>query len=761
MEVTNVRARLIIAMGVLLVGLLLLATQCPNGSSSPIVVLNASPTSGTSPLTVSFDASSSLAPEGSTIMCEWVFGDGETDTTTTETISHTYLHPGTYTAELTGRDTEGNSDSDSCTITVTAAVGTPPSAGFTAIPSSGEVPLAVTLNASASSDPDGSITSYAWSFDDGGSGSGVIVTHTYTSAGTYYPLLCVTDDDGNQDYAAQTVRVLSSSSDNNPPSASFTASSTSGQAPLAVSFNGSGSSDSDGSISSYAWSFGDGGSSSGSTTSHTYSSVGTYTARLTVTDDDGATDATTRTIQVSATPVANNPPSASFTASSTSGQAPLAVSFNGSGSSDSDGSISSYAWSFGDGGSSSGSTTSHTYSSVGTYTARLTVTDDDGATDSTTTQIEVTALSVPEDLYADANSGSDTTGDGTQGNPYKTITKALEMATVGSAAHTIHVAAGIYSAALGEVFPLILVNAELQGEGISTEDVKIAGSIECGNNSVVEHLKMYDTIVVASANTVKISTLAITTTSSYGYGIDVASSHNVEIDGCSFEDFYPTAIRVSGGTGQIKISNCSVSIVPGDSALGAIEATDVPNLQITNLISVGGTVTLLGTTIAVMTGSTITSGDVGNPSRVSASGVCSVTLEDNTLYAIGAGENASVVARRNNVEDRVTVGGQAEVLLEYNNLVGPNPHAAVSKGIRLTDEGVIDLGGGPLGSRGGNTITGKDYNLYDERTAFSGVIHASGNTWDNPQPSGTAVGPADNPTNYFIEREGNSIIFSD
>jgi len=381
-------------MGVLLVGLLVLATQCPNGSSSLVAVLSASPTSGTSPLTVNFDASSSSGPDGSILTYEWSFGDGEAGTG--ETVSHTYRQPGINTAQLAVIDTNGNMDSTSCGITVTVAVGTPPSAGFTATPSSGEVPLAVNFNASASFDPDGSITSYAWSFGDGGNGSGATVTHTYTSAGTYYPLLCVTDDDGNQDYAAQTVHVLAPPGGNNPPKASFTASPTSGQAPLAVSFNASGSSDSDGSITSYAWSFGDGGSSSGVTASHTYTSAGTYTARLTVTDDDSSTDSVTRTIQVSSTPVANNPPTASFTASPTSGDAPLAVSFNSSGSSDSDGSITSYAWSFGDGGSSTGATTSHTYNSASTYMAQLTVTDDDGSTDTTTAQIEVLAPSGTE-----------------------------------------------------------------------------------------------------------------------------------------------------------------------------------------------------------------------------------------------------------------------------------------------------------------------------------------------------------------------------
>ena len=89
---------------------------------------------------------------------------------------------------------------------------------------------------------------------------------------------------------------------NSPPVARFTRTPSSGEAPLNVSFNASASSDLDGSIVSYAWSFGDGGSGSGATTTHTYSSAGTYTARLTVTDDDGSIDTASRSITVTAAP---------------------------------------------------------------------------------------------------------------------------------------------------------------------------------------------------------------------------------------------------------------------------------------------------------------------------------------------------------------------------------------------------------------------------------------------------------------------------
>jgi len=87
----------------------------------------------------------------------------------------------------------------------------------------------------------------------------------------------------------------------------------------------------------------------------------------------------------------NSPPVASFTASPSSGPAPLSVSFNASSSYDSDGSIATYEWDFGDGGRGSGMTTSHTYTVAGTHLARLTVTDNNGATGSVSHSIIVTA----------------------------------------------------------------------------------------------------------------------------------------------------------------------------------------------------------------------------------------------------------------------------------------------------------------------------------------------------------------------------------
>ncbi|MBC8212879.1 MAG: PKD domain-containing protein [Gammaproteobacteria bacterium] len=178
---------------------------------------------------------------------------------------------------------------------------------------------------------------------------------------------------------------------NQPPIAVFTANPDSGTAPLAVSFNASASSDNDGSIVSYIWDFGDGSSASGVNSSNTFVTSGSYTVKLTLTDDDGATALVQHAISVAAP---NQSPIAAFTSTPDSGISPLRVNFDAAASFDLDGSIASYAWDFGDGKSASGVSSSNTFLNTGSYTVSLTVTDNDGATDSSQQSISVQAISV-------------------------------------------------------------------------------------------------------------------------------------------------------------------------------------------------------------------------------------------------------------------------------------------------------------------------------------------------------------------------------
>jgi hypothetical protein len=92
-----------------------------------------------------------------------------------------------------------------------------------------------------------------------------------------------------------------SSDVNYAPTAVATVSPSTGFAPLVVTMDGSGSNDLDGNIASYTWTFGDGTTGSGAIVNHTYTSAGTFMATLKVTDNEGATGTTTKSIVVSST----------------------------------------------------------------------------------------------------------------------------------------------------------------------------------------------------------------------------------------------------------------------------------------------------------------------------------------------------------------------------------------------------------------------------------------------------------------------------
>jgi len=200
---------------------------------------------------------------------------------------------------------------------------------------------------------------------------------------------------------------------NQAPIVRFTASLLTGLSPLRVDFDAGTSYDPDGRIVSYDWDFADGAIDTGKTTSHTFTTATTqtYTVRLTVTDDDGAASVGYQSIEVLGAPVSgNNAPTARFTATPTFGNSPLTVQFNGSSSTDADGSIELYSWDFGDNSTGAGEVLSHTFTAVATsnFTVRLTVTDNQGTTATTTTVITVI---VPEVVATDGPTASFTVAD--------------------------------------------------------------------------------------------------------------------------------------------------------------------------------------------------------------------------------------------------------------------------------------------------------------------------------------------------------------
>ncbi|MEZ5336762.1 MAG: PKD domain-containing protein [bacterium] len=270
-----------------------------------------------------------------------------------------------------------------------------PVAQAQATPASGIAPLDVSFSGTDSTDFDGTIAGGGWDFDGDGTydvwdDTDIVhvtsANHTYAAPGLYNARLRVVDDGGAWDVDTLAILVSSPADpDNIAPTADLQVDLSSGDAPLSVSFNASGSIDPDGSIVEYAWDWdGDGlydAIGEAGSAMHVYAGPGIFNATLRVEDNDGARD--TASIEINVNVAGNELPSASLSVDNELPQAGNMVRLDASASLDPDGSIARYEWDFdGDGnwdanGSSPSAT--HTYLARASYRVRLRVTDDMGA----------------------------------------------------------------------------------------------------------------------------------------------------------------------------------------------------------------------------------------------------------------------------------------------------------------------------------------------------------------------------------------------
>ena len=357
---------------------------------------------------VSFNGAASSDPDGSIATYSWNFGDGASGAG--ETTAHTYASSGSYTVTLTVTDNKGATATDTATATITNR---PPTANAGA-DQSATTGAAVSFNGSGSTDLDGTIATYSWNFGDGTSGTGATTSHAYAAAGTYTATLTVTDNKGAtaSDTAVETVST--GGTGNQAPIAAAGPDVTM-QTKLVMSFNGLGSHDPDGTIAGYSWNFGDGATATGVSPSHGFAAAGVYTVTLTVTDNQGATGSDTAIMTIT-----NRPPSANAGVDQTV-TVGVAAGFNGSASNDLDGTISSYAWTFGDGSTGSGATPTHVYGSMGTFTATLTITDNNGGTATDSVIITVVAANLPtwaKDWGTTGSDAANVVGTDASGNMY-------------------------------------------------------------------------------------------------------------------------------------------------------------------------------------------------------------------------------------------------------------------------------------------------------------------------------------------------------
>jgi PKD repeat protein len=248
-----------------------------------------------------------------------------------------------------------------------------PTAQFTVTPQPVNVNVPAIFDGSLSSPGQNAlqITSYAWNFGDGATGSGQSVTHTFTAQGTYNVTLTVTNDRGLRNTSAQAITAGLTQA----PSPAFVFSPTAPVVGQAVVFNADTSKPAPGrTLTEFNWIFGDGDTTqptSGFVVSHTFAAAGTYNVTLSVLDDVGQK----ATVSVSV-PVSTANPIAKLTLTKTGG---LSITADGSlstavGSTQ----ITNYTFKWGDSTPNTSGTAAvvpHTFPLAGTYVVTLVVTD--------------------------------------------------------------------------------------------------------------------------------------------------------------------------------------------------------------------------------------------------------------------------------------------------------------------------------------------------------------------------------------------------
>ena len=188
-----VAATAVVSLIVVVVGLASLAPKSKPQSVNELPVANFSFDANN--LTVEFNASASNDPDGSIANYSWSFGDESLGYGAV--IVHDFADNGTYSTELTVTDDKGGKNSSKKSVSVSITVEPAASGPEAKIEIVSKDNWTVVLSGAKSKVREqGQIVSYAWSFGDGSTGTGVVVTHTFAANGTYTVVLTVTDDKG-------------------------------------------------------------------------------------------------------------------------------------------------------------------------------------------------------------------------------------------------------------------------------------------------------------------------------------------------------------------------------------------------------------------------------------------------------------------------------------------------------------------------------------------------------------------------------------
>ncbi|HOZ49756.1 MAG TPA: PKD domain-containing protein, partial [Candidatus Hydrogenedentes bacterium] len=338
----------------------------------PNAAFTASPTSVFAGNEVSFSDNSTPGTDAITSWL-WDFGDGSTSTL--QHPKHEYAISGKFSVTLT---VTAGPVTDVATIPNYITVAALPTAQFSADSLQPLVGDAVQFT-DASEPGSAAITSWLWDFGDGGTSTQQNPQHSYALAGRYTVKLTVTSTVGS-DVEEKTNYIQAF----DPLKADFTVFGVSPAVEQVVSKQGAEVKFVNRSTTGYAaaedvewaWDFGDGGLSIEQNPNHVYTRSGLYTVRLTVITPEG-TNALTKTDYILVVVY----PTAEFEASPVGANVNSSIQFLDR-STPGSGTIVSWQWDFGDGTPmGTGSTVSHAYGSPGKYTVTLTVTTDQGASD--------------------------------------------------------------------------------------------------------------------------------------------------------------------------------------------------------------------------------------------------------------------------------------------------------------------------------------------------------------------------------------------
>jgi PKD repeat protein len=350
-------------------------------SRAPTVTAVATPTSTKAGVYVVFSAIGS-DPDRQALTYAWSFSDGTTATGTT--ASKTSRSSGNLAGTVTVTDADGNTATASTSAAFTS--NSAPTVTTAATSANFAAPATVSL-AAIGKDPEGSALTYLWTFADSTTATTARATKVFPSAGSHTATVRVTDAQGFYTDSTVSFTVTSNSA---PTISSLKSSALTLVSPGKFAFTAT-ATDPNKQLLTYAWSFSNGTTASGAAVTKTFTQVGTQTATVTVSDPGGLTATQTISVQVTEN---HAPTVTASTTSSTTQAAPALFALKAVGA-DVDKQALTYLWEFSDGTTATTASVSKKFTTAGTVTAKVTVSDPGGLTATQTLTFTVTANRAP------------------------------------------------------------------------------------------------------------------------------------------------------------------------------------------------------------------------------------------------------------------------------------------------------------------------------------------------------------------------------